>query len=180
MSTQEKQPRIRAATLTLSSYTKWKTYILEWEFSYGAPGKAIAIREPTREDRNHFESNEINHEEEYVALLNERIGDNQDINAMNSIEDDLRQEFLPICRSDILFEWAYKQYSRKLEEIETETSKIICFILETITDDAKKKLLLQAIFEIAKDTNDVILLWRTIDDVYAHQGQFSSTTIRAK
>ena len=60
MSTREKQPRIRTVMLTLSNYTKWKTYILEKALLYGAPVKsvkrmqAIAIREPTREDRKHF------------------------------------------------------------------------------------------------------------------------------
>ena len=186
MSTREKQPRIRTVMLTLSNYTKWKNYILEQALAYGEPGKslrkmkAIAIREPTREDRKHFQRDEIINEEEYVTLLNERIGDEDDIDAMNGIEDALRQEFRPVFRSDIQFEEAYKRYSRKLEEIDKETPKLISFILETISDDAKEKLLPKADYETSKDTADVILLWRTIEDVYDRQGKFSTITIREK
>ena len=58
---------------------------------YGEPGRALkalqagAIREPTREDKKHRTTDEIIDEAEYIAVLVERIGAEDDINVHNDI-----------------------------------------------------------------------------------------------
>ena len=110
----------------------------------------------------------------------ECIGDEGKINVQNDIEAVLRREYPAIYRSDIQFEETYKRHFRKREEIERESPKLISYILSTIRDDAKDKLLSQPNYTRANNTYDPLLLWNTIEQVFALQGRYSDVTIRTK
>ena len=186
MSHIEKHAHVKTVWLTTSNYERWKTFIMERAMDYGEPGRALralqpaAIREPTREDRKHRTTDEVIDEAEYIAILVERIGEEGDINVQNDIEAALRREYPVVYRSDIQFEETYKRYFRKLEEIERESPKLISYILSTISDEAKSKLQSQPNYARANNTYNPLLLWNTIEQVFALQGRYSDVTIRTK
>ena len=111
-------------------------------------------------------------EAEWVALLAERMGDEDDADVLNDIEDALGCKYPAMYRNDIQHEEAYKRYSRKLDDTEKNSLLLMAFMLERITPSAKNKLIAQTNYLIADRTEDPLLLWNTIEQVFARQGEF--------
>ena len=180
----ERPTKTRAIFLTEDNFEEWKRFILERAMTFGEPGRAlrnstpINIREPTREDRRHNATKVIIDEAEWVALLAERMGDEDDADSLNDIEDALGREYPAMYRNDIQYEEAYKRYSRKLDDTEKNSPLLMAFMLEYITTSAKNKLIAQTNYIIADRTEDPLLMWNTIEDVFARAGDLSEVTIR--
>ena len=175
-----------AELLSDKNWAKWSSEVIDKGLEFGDAGRSIRtgvkpdFRNPSLSDEREITSGIVMTRAQAAAIVNELTREillNDEDKDPGDAHAEAAATFEPVYESESELQEARRQLSKRRIKFEEDKQRFLGYILSRLTDSAKYKLKAHPDYASARDREDLLAIWKLLEETHGRRGLFSDVLI---